>query len=58
MTAKGSERDFILPTKRIAYAFAVGLQVAQRLELNLRAIIYTLDYHGWIPDLPSAGRAA
>src|SRR5437762_397516 len=44
--------DLTLPTKRIAYAFAVGLQLAQHVELNLRAIIHTLDYHGWIEQLP------
>lgn len=41
-----------LPTKRIAYAFTVALHFAQHFELNMRAIIHTLDYHGWIEELP------
>ncbi len=52
LAAQSGERDIVLPTKRIAYAFAVGLHLAQHVELNLRAIIYTLDYHGWIEELP------
>ena len=51
-TAEISERDISLPTERIAYPFAVGLHLAQHLELNLREIIYILDYHGWIEELP------
>ncbi|HWM26417.1 MAG TPA: hypothetical protein VNP98_16495 [Chthoniobacterales bacterium] len=47
-----SERDILLPTQRIAYPFAVGLHLAQHVELNLREIIYILDYHGWIEELP------
>jgi hypothetical protein len=52
LPVQSSDGDSALPTKRIAYAFAVGLHLAQHVELNLRAIIYTLDYHGWIEELP------
>ena len=41
-----------LPTNRVCYAFAVALNSAQYLEISLRAIIHTLDFHGWIEELP------
>jgi hypothetical protein len=41
-----------VPTKPIAHAFTAALQLAQHLELNLRAIIHILDYHSWIAELP------
>ena len=36
-----------LPTPEIAYAYAIAMYFAQKFELNLRAILYTADYHDW-----------
>jgi hypothetical protein len=41
-----------LPSREISYAYTVAMHFAQQLELDLRAILFTADYHGWIPDLP------
>lgn len=40
-----------LPSRKICYAYAVAMHFAQHLEQNLRAILYTADYHGWIPEI-------
>jgi hypothetical protein len=43
--------DHFLPSRDISYAYAVAMYFAQRFEIDLRAILYTADYHGWIPAL-------
>jgi hypothetical protein len=47
-----SEVQHFLPSREISYAYTVAMHFAQQLELDLRAILFTADYHGWIPDLP------
>lgn len=47
-----SESDHYLPTRDISYAYAAAMHFAQQLELDLRAILFTADYHGWLPDIP------
>lgn len=41
-----------LPTHDICYAYAVAMTFAQALEENLRAFLYTMDYHGLIEEIP------
>ena len=43
--------EHYLPSRDISYAYAVAMYFAQRFEIDLRAILYTADYHGWIPDI-------
>lgn len=43
--------DRHLPSRDICYAYAVAMHFAQQFELNLRAILYSADYHGWIPNI-------
>jgi hypothetical protein len=40
-----------LPSQELAYHFTVAMHFGQQLELNLRAVLYTADYHGWGADL-------
>ena len=40
-----------LPSKELAYHYTVAMHFGQQLELNLRALLYTADYHGWGADL-------
>jgi hypothetical protein len=40
--------DRCIPSREIAYAFTAAMAFAQRFEMNLRAILYAADYHGWI----------
>jgi hypothetical protein len=49
--AKPLPIDHKLPSRELSYAYAVAMYFAQQLELNLRAFLYTADYHGWI-DIP------
>lgn len=44
-------KDHFLPSREVSYAYAVAMYYAQQFELNLRAILYTADYHAWIPEL-------
>jgi hypothetical protein len=43
--------DHRLPTRELAYDYMVAMHFAQLLELNLRAILYTAEYHAFI-DIP------
>ena len=40
-----------MPSRDICYAYAVAMYFAQQFEINLRAFLYTCDYHGWIEDI-------
>jgi hypothetical protein len=42
-----SEKAHRLPSGLVSYAYTVAMHFSQQLELNLRAILYTTDYHGW-----------
>ena len=41
-----------LPTREIAYHYAAAMHFAQRFERDLRSILWTADYHGWIDEIP------
>jgi|GEM_PF-5752238 len=43
--------DNRLPSPELSHAYAIAMQFAQQFELNLRAVLYTADYHAFI-DLP------
>jgi len=43
--------DRLLPSRELAYHYTVAMHFGQQLELNLRAILYTADYHGWGNDI-------
>jgi hypothetical protein len=45
------EKDHFLPSRDVSYAYTVAMLFAQQFEQNLRAILYTADYHGWISEL-------
>jgi len=45
--------DHRLPSPGISHHYTVGMHFAQQLELNLRAILYTAEFHGFI-DIPLA----
>jgi hypothetical protein len=49
---KAVTADRLLPSRELSYAYAVAMHFAQQLELDLRAILFTADYHGWIPEIP------
>ncbi len=40
-----------LPSRELAYHYTVAMHFGQQLELNLRALLHTSDYHGWGTDL-------
>lgn len=40
-----------LPPRELSYEYTVAMNFGQQLELNLRAILYTADYHGWGREL-------
>jgi len=42
-----------VPTPDIACVYTSAMLAAQQLELNLRAILYTADYHGWGSEITS-----
>jgi hypothetical protein len=42
----------VLPTREIAYHYAVAMHFAQQFERDLRAILWTADYHRWIEEIP------
>ncbi len=44
--------DRHLPSREISYAYTVAMHFAQQFELDLRAFIHTMDYHGWLPEVP------
>ena len=46
------DTEHYLPTRDISYAYTVAMHFAQQLELDLRCILFTADYHGWLPDIP------
>lgn len=55
---KRSERQQIVnyrkedvPNQEIASYYTIAMHFGQQLELNLRAILYTADYHGWGDEL-------
>ena len=50
--AKKSLDERCLPTRDICYAYAAAMHFAQAFEQNLRAFLYTMDYHGWIEEIP------
>jgi hypothetical protein len=41
-----------LPTREIAYHYAVAMHFAQQFEHDLRAILWTADHHRWIDEIP------
>jgi hypothetical protein len=41
----------LLPSRKLSYDYTVAMYFAQQLELNLRAILYTAEYHAFI-DIP------
>jgi hypothetical protein len=43
--------DHLLPSRDLAYDYTVAMHFTQQLELNLRAILYTAEHHGFI-DIP------
>ena len=43
--------DHLLPSRELSYDYTVAMHFAQQLELNLRAILYTAEYHAFI-DIP------
>ena len=45
--AKNAEKEHYLPSRAISYAYTVAMHFAQQLEINLKAFLYTADYHGW-----------
>lgn len=50
--AKESRDERHVPTRDICYAYAAAMHFAQAFEQNLRAFLYTMDYHGWIEEIP------
>ena len=50
--SESTESEHYLPSREISYAYTVAMHFAQQLELDLRAILFTADYHGWIPEIP------
>ena len=40
-------KSHFLPSREISYAYTVAMHFGQQLEVNLRAILYAADYHGW-----------
>lgn len=47
-TVSISPHERRLPSREVAYAYTAAMAFAQRFEVNLRAILYAADYHGWI----------
>lgn len=45
------EEGLVLPPKEIAYSYTVAMWWGQELERNLRAILYSAHYQGWIPEI-------
>jgi hypothetical protein len=45
------KEDHRLPSRELAYNYTVAMHFGQQLELNLRAILYAADYHGWGNDI-------
>ncbi len=45
------KEDHLLPSRELAYHYTVAMHFGQRLELNMRAILYAADYHGWGYDI-------
>jgi hypothetical protein len=45
--SKETQKEHLLPSREISHAYTVAMHFGQQLELNLRAILYTTDYHGW-----------
>jgi len=43
--------DHRLPSPELSHNYTVAMHFAQQLELNLRAILYTAEYHAFI-DIP------
>lgn len=43
--------DHRLPSPELSHVYTIAMHFAQQLELNLRAFLYTADYHGFI-DIP------
>ena len=43
--------DHLLPSRELSYDYTVAMHFARQLELNLRAILYTAEYHAFI-DIP------
>lgn len=42
-----NDKQHLLPSREICYAYTVAMHLGQQLEVNLRAILYAADYHGW-----------
>jgi hypothetical protein len=40
-----------LPGRELCYNFAIAMYFGQQLEVNLRAILYAIDYHGWVAGI-------
>ncbi len=40
-------KDHYLPSRKISHAYAVAMHLGQQLEVNLRAVLYAIDHHGW-----------
>ena len=40
-----------MPTREIAYHYSVAMHFAQQFERDLRAILWTADYHRWIDEI-------
>ena len=46
-----SATDHKLPSLELSHAYTVAMHCAQQLEINLRAFLYTAEYHAFI-DIP------
>ena len=41
------DKHYRLPSHEVAHRYTEAMYFGQQMEINLRAILYTADYHGW-----------
>ena len=46
-TKMKNRKEPCLPSREVCYAYTAGMHLGQQLELNLRAVLYVANYHGW-----------
>jgi hypothetical protein len=50
---KNNGKERYLPSREVSYAYTVAMHFAQQIELDLKAILYAADYHGWGSEIMS-----
>ncbi len=50
MSTRNGKENY-LPSRAISYAYTAAMHFGQQLEVNLKAILYAADFHGWGADI-------